>query len=145
MAEVVELTIDSSIKVGKTGSGAAGYVLSTLTDKGAATAGDRIPCKEATRNRSLAIALRDGLRRIRKPCTLVIRSKDGYIRTSCEQLRKWREQGWKTAKGEPVKNAGEWQEIETLLARHRWKVEERGSYTAWLETELKTKGENEHV
>lgn len=99
--------------------------------------------KEVTENRAELLLMAAALRRVKSPCEIV-------IYTSCKNvayaithgwLKKWKENGYRTAKDQKIKNKEEWQEIEQLLRGNAVTVilQESHTYTSWIETEVKRK------
>lgn len=78
-----------------------------------------VSVSECTQNHAELLALRDALGRMKKPCTLSIYTDCAYLESGIEQWSDgWIKNGWKNAKGKPVANATEWQEILYLLGKH---------------------------
>lgn len=66
---------------------------------------------EATYHGAMLEAAAAGLRRIRKRCSVTIHTEDDYIVNMLQNLPGWIESGFINAKGEPIKNALEWEAI----------------------------------
>lgn len=88
--------------------------------------------------------LLEALRRITKDCEIELFTESVFLETGItEWIPKWKENGWKTAKGKEIANIEEWQEISTYSERFPIKVSAgvQHSYRSWIreETERKTK------
>lgn len=95
---------------------------------------------ETTENALALTALAEAVQRITEPCSL-------RVFTRCEHIlnvmgnhwaRQWRKNGWRNAKGSPVKHAELWEKALCGLDRHCCLfTDEEHSYTRWMQEELK--------
>lgn len=78
--------------------------------------------RRASANSNLLQAVIDALKALKRPCMLDIctGSEGGYLSGAIRNgwLTEWQRNGWKTAKGEPVKNREQWEELAALMANH---------------------------
>lgn len=114
------------------------------TAKGPATLRGFEEYENETRNRVELRTLIAACSRLReKGLHLTIYTDSVYVSAAIEQgwVQQWKDQGWKIACGEPVKNAAEWEELESLLAGQEISVKKRQShpYRDWLEWEISKK------
>lgn len=73
-----------------------------------------------TNNRMELTAAIQALRALREPCRVALTTDSEYVRKGItEWLPNWKKRGWKTASGQPVKNADLWQQLEAACAPHR--------------------------
>lgn len=134
----VHIYLYSTIKGCRTCNGAYTYVLETATSKGNATISKTETVEQVTAHKSELLALIAALRRIRQTSYLVIYTDSNYVASNVrDSLARWKKNGWKTARGEPVKNQEEWQEIARLLQPHSFEVtiSSGHSYYQWMKTE----------
>lgn len=120
---------------------AVGYVIEMKTAKGDATAGDLLTVKDMTKYQAELHVLKKALARINTKCELHLYTECEYIAAGFEKwLTEWKENGWKTKRGEAVKNNKEWQELDELVQRHGhvlvFHVKENHSYKKWLKENL---------
>ncbi|MFJ1299641.1 ribonuclease HI [Pseudomonadota bacterium AL_CKDN230030165-1A_HGKHYDSX7] len=78
-----------------------------------------------TNNRMELLAVIEGLRALKRACTVVIHTDSQYVmKGMTEWLPNWKRRGWITADKKPVKNAELWQQLDEQVARHhvswRW-------------------------
>lgn len=78
--------------------------------------------RKSTANSNLLQAAIDALKALNRPCMLDISTcQDGsYLSGAVRNgwLTEWQRNGWKTAKGETIKNREQWKELSALMARH---------------------------
>ena len=110
------------------------------TAKGSATIETFDQMKDVTANQLALTGLIKALERLNKPCELEIFTDSKYLESALTQgwLKKWQEAGWKTAKGEEVKNADLWRALIEAIAPHsvdiRYQV--KTEYSEWQRREL---------
>ncbi|MFD1244391.1 ribonuclease HI [Paralysiella testudinis] len=76
-----------------------------------------------TNNRMELMAVIEGLRALKRPCTVDIYTDSKYVMQGMsEWISGWKARGWKTASKQPVKNVDLWQALDAETARHhvRW-------------------------
>ncbi len=78
---------------------------------------------ETTNNRMELTAVIEALKALKKECDVTIHTDSRYVMDGVLQwLPNWKQNGWRTAnKKTAVKNTDLWQELDTLLCRHRIK------------------------
>lgn len=78
--------------------------------------------RRASANSNLLQAAVDALKALNRPCMLDIRTgpEGSYLSGAVRNgwLAQWQRNGWKTAKGETVKNREQWEELSALMASH---------------------------
>ena len=75
---------------------------------------------ETTNNRMELTAAIRALEALTRPCRVCLTTDSRYVHDGItEWLPNWKRQGWKTAARKPVKNADLWQQLDTVVARHR--------------------------
>lgn len=74
-----------------------------------------------TNNRMEITAVIEGLRELKRPCTVKLYSDSAYVINAFNQkwLDNWQKNGWKNAAGSPVSNKELWQELVTLAKPHQ--------------------------
>lgn len=74
---------------------------------------------ETTNNRMELTAVIEGLRSLKRPCTVEIYTDSQYVMQGMrEWIHGWKARGWKTAAKQPVKNVDLWQALDSETARH---------------------------
>ena len=131
----VHIYLYSTIKGCQVRSGAYTYFLETETSKGTAYITKTKKVEDVTAHKSVLLALAAALKRIRKESYLVIYTDSSYLASNIrDSLARWKKNGWKTARGEPVKNLEEWQEIAQLIEHHSFEfvVAPWNCYYRWM-------------
>lgn len=60
-----------------------------------------------------------GLRALKRPCRIRIHTRSKYVLDGATRwLAQWEENGWKTRKGQPVKNRPIWEELANVMGDH---------------------------
>lgn len=78
---------------------------------------------QTTNNRMELMAAIQGLRALRRSCTVDLYTDSQYVRKGItEWLSGWKRNGWKTAARKPVKNDDLWKALDEEAGRHtiRW-------------------------
>ena len=74
---------------------------------------------DTTNNRMELTAVIEGLRALKRPCTVDIYTDSKYVMQGMsEWLPAWKARGWKTAGKQAVKNVDLWQALEAEVAKH---------------------------
>jgi ribonuclease HI len=61
-----------------------------------------------------------GLEVLKEPCEVEIVTDSQYLRNGITQwIHEWKQNGWRTANRQPVKNQDLWQRLDGLIARHK--------------------------
>ena len=134
----VHIYLYSTIKGCRKCNGAYTYLLEADTSKGTITRFKTERVENVTAHKSVLLALIAALKRIRQVSYLVIYTDSNYVATNTkDSLARWKKNGWKTARGERVKNQEEWQEIEQLLEQHSFEfvVAPWNCYYPWMKEE----------
>lgn len=88
----------------------------------------------------LMVAIK-AMERLQVSCDVTIYTESLYLTGAIEQgwTERWRENGWKTARGKPVAAMCLWEELIILLKKHQVAFETgtEHQYKQWLGTELK--------
>ena len=75
---------------------------------------------QTTNNRMELTAVIEGLKSLKRRCTVEICTDSQYVKNGMESwIHNWKKNGWKTAGRQPVKNADLWQQLDEQVARHR--------------------------
>ena len=122
------------------------YVIETDTVKGPATLSKTEYEEDITENQAELRVLLAALHRLRRPCMVNIYTDSWYVAAGYEKKwgERWKENGWKNAKGEPAANREEWQEMAELLGTHVFQffVGVKHSYYAWMQAETQKRRES---
>lgn len=74
---------------------------------------------ETTNNRMELMAAIVSLETLTRPCHIDIYTDSSYVKDGITQwIKRWRQNGWRTAAKKPVKNAELWQQLDAALERH---------------------------
>lgn len=79
--------------------------------------------RETTNNQMELQALIEGLKALRRRCSVEVVTDSTYVAKGChEWMPGWKRNGWRRREGKswkPVKNVEHWQLLDELLARHQ--------------------------
>lgn len=115
MRKEVRLYIETSIRGPRRRTGAYAYVLEYRSAAGPVTLTEVKALPETTEHQSLCVGILAAVKRLRS-CDLTICTSSGYIKSVFDDwLDNWIANGFKTSKGEPIKDAEKWQEIAERL------------------------------
>lgn len=135
----------SGIKGMKKKDGTVWYILEADTAKGVATVGDKVKLTESTGNQAELQALLLAARRLRSTSELHIYTESSYVAAGWKSnwIKGWKENHWKTKKGEPVAHEEIWRELDCILSIQNveFHVKEPHSYREWFETEARRNGQ----
>lgn len=74
---------------------------------------------DTTNNRMELMAAIVSLETLTRPCHVDLYTDSSYVKDGITQwIKRWRQNGWRTAAKKPVKNAELWQQLEAALERH---------------------------
>lgn len=138
--QTVDIYIDTSVKGPKRRDGSYIHVVAMQTSKGPADVWWWEPLKQTTENQATLLALEAALKRLTKPCNLIIHLECTYVASALKNgwYIKWRHQGWMTEKNKLVCDSEIWQSIEYLLNTHEFQVrlKEPHTYREWMQRKL---------
>ena len=71
-------------------------------------------------NRMELLACIEGLRSLKRPCTVELTSDSSYVVNAIEKgwAKRWRSRGWKLSPSKPAKNSDLWKQLLDLCAEH---------------------------
>lgn len=105
--------------------------------------------EKTTEGGIVLLALTSALNKLTKPCKVIIHMKEcPYVTEGiCRgRMYEWFANGWKTIRGEPIKNRSEWEKIIRFTEKHRISfkiVKTTHEYSNELQEDIKeTKGQN---
>ena len=75
---------------------------------------------QTTNNRMELMAVIEGLKQLKKTCSVELFSDSAYVVNAFELgwLKQWKSNGWKTSSKGEVKNIDLWQELDELIQKH---------------------------
>lgn len=115
MSGKVTLYTDGACK-GNPGPGGWGVVLRYGDSMKTLCGGER----NTTNNRMELMAAIEGLRALKRSCTVDLYTDSQYVRKGItEWLSGWKKNGWKTAARKPVKNDDLWKALDEEVGRHQ--------------------------
>lgn len=94
---------------------------------------------EGTYNQVILLAITEGLKHLKDGCEVDVYQNNDFLTCMIEKsMHAWKENGFTTKKGDPIKNQEEWIELSREMDRHMVKVETVGShtYSNWLLTQM---------
>ncbi len=113
---IVELYTDGACS-GNPGPGGWGVLLKSGPDAALELSGSEMM---TTNNRMELMAAIKGLEALKRPVTVELYTDSLYVRDGMTQwLEKWKQNGWKTAGKQEVKNIDLWQRLDELCAKHQ--------------------------
>ena len=118
--QIIEIFTDGACK-GNPGPGGWGVLLRFNGVEKSLHGGE----KNTTNNRMELTAAIEGLRALKRPCSVVLTTDSNYVRNGIEKwIAGWKKKNWRTASKQPVKNQDLWQTLDQLTAQHdvqwRW-------------------------
>jgi len=77
--------------------------------------------RKTTNNRMELMACIEGLKALKKPCSLIIYSDSKYVVNAIEKgwVKRWRSNGWMRTKTESAENVDLWEELLELCDKHK--------------------------
>ncbi|MFN7918621.1 MAG: ribonuclease HI [Bryobacteraceae bacterium] len=73
-----------------------------------------------TNNRMELTAAIEGLKALREPCDVEVKTDSEYVKNGITQwIAGWKRRNWRTASKEPVKNEELWRELDHQVSRHK--------------------------
>lgn len=73
-----------------------------------------------TNNRMELTAVVSGLAALKRPCNVIICTDSQYVKNGMEKwIHGWKNNGWKTASKQAVKNEDLWRQLDQLAAQHQ--------------------------
>lgn len=136
MIQEVNIYLLTTIRGPREQEGHGIYLLECITERGPVTVSGIVPVT-APENQAEVITMLAALKRLRQQCNLTLFTDNNYLARAIEHyLPKWKENGFVTSKGEPVKE--EWKEIAEILNGKpiQCEVKTQHSYKNWLRREL---------
>ena len=74
---------------------------------------------QTTNNRMELMAVIQGLRTLKRRCSVEITTDSQYVKNGITQwIHNWKRNGWKTAAKKPVKNEDLWRQLDDAVAAH---------------------------
>jgi len=129
--DLVEIFTDGACS-GNPGPGGWGAILRFKGREKEMCGGER----ETTNNRMELKAAIEALNTLKKPCRVRLVTDSNYVKEGITSwIKKWKQNGWKTANKKPVKNADLWQALEKALKRHHVEWEWVKGHAGHLENE----------
>jgi ribonuclease HI len=80
--------------------------------------------RETTNNRMELMAVIQALAALKRPCAVALYLDSQYVRQGITQwIHGWKQKGWRTAGGQPVKNIELWQRLDALAHQTGHRIE----------------------
>ena len=112
--KIVEMNTDGSC-LGNPGPGGYGVLLRYNGHEKELSDG----FKRTTNNRMELMAAIAGLEALKESCMVAITTDSQYVRDGITKwIKGWKKRGWKTVKGDMVKNADLWMRLDKAVGRH---------------------------
>lgn len=78
--------------------------------------------RSTTNNQMELTAAISGLEALTQSCTVTLYTDSQYVKNGItDWINGWRKNGWKTSKGQPVKNQDLWQRLDSAIQKHEVK------------------------
>ena len=136
----INLYLETSIKGIRSTVGWYGYLLEWMDSKGKPhTISDFGYESGVTPNQLVMKTFCMALDRLKKDSEITVFTDSLYLRSSyTKYLQAWRENGWKSAKGETVKNLTLWQQVDKKTRRHvvTFSTDYQNPYKSWMVSEI---------
>ena len=115
MSELIKIYTDGACK-GNPGPGGYGVVLISGDRRKELSGGFR----KTTNNRMELLACIEGLRSLKRRCTVELTSDSSYVVNAVEKgwAKRWCSKGWNLSPGKPAKNSDLWKQLLELCAEH---------------------------
>lgn len=139
----VNIYIETDVRGARAKLGHGMYLLECEIEGKPYTKNGLMTCADVTSNLLELRTLIEALKRMQKSATIRIFTRNEHLFTTLDNCWniQWEKNNWCNARGRPVKNAEEWQQITELLREHTYTItKESHSYRTWMMMELK-KGE----
>lgn len=137
---MVNMYLETAARGIRRGTGWYGYVLECFDSRGEVhTVQEFKRMDDVTPNQLILIAFCAALNRMTRQSEIVVYTDKLYLRGNyTAHLPAWKQNGWKTAKGEQVANAELWKQAAELARWHRisFAKDYRHSYKNWMTAEL---------
>lgn len=96
---------------------------------------------EGTYHQTVLLTLAEALERMTVPSEICVHTRDVYVSSRIPKLEELAGSGWKDTKGEPIRNAEEWQRVYAAVhalpdAHQLSEKTEKHSYSGWLQEEM---------
>ena len=112
--KIVEINTDGSC-LGNPGPGGYGVLLRYNGHEKELSDG----FKRTTNNRMELMAAIAGLEALKESCIVALTTDSQYVRDGITKwIKGWKKRGWKTVKGDMVKNADLWMRLDKAVGRH---------------------------
>lgn len=95
--------------------------------------------KNCTQNQAILYGIKNALPYCQNFNVIHLQTSNGYTKLGFDNLRKWQKNGFKTSKGEEIKNAQLWKDIAAELEGKEMIIHlnEKNGYRKWLLSECK--------
>jgi ribonuclease HI len=116
MTDSIQIYTDGACK-GNPGPGGYGVILISDGSKKELSGGFRL----TTNNRMELLACIEGLRSLKRPCSVVLTSDSKYVVNAMVKgwAKKWRSRGWMLSPSKPAKNPDLWVQLLDLCDEHQ--------------------------
>lgn len=136
----VNIYLETSIRGCNKTIGWYGYIVEYIDHKGQKHIRDTYKYEMGvTPNMLILKAFCAALDRLTRGCEIMVYTDNIYLRESCEKrLMRWRENGWKTAHNETIRNKELWQQVSEKTVGHiiRFGTEYHHEYKNQMTAEL---------
>lgn len=138
---MVNVYIEISARGPKRNDTAYGYILETMTQKGAATLTKIGMLLNVTEHQAFLQATIEAVERVKPGTEIVVFMDSEYVAAALNNgwVHEWQKNEWKNSKGKPVANKEEWQNLLNLLGEREFsiQVQKEHEYKNWLENEVR--------
>lgn len=125
------------------------YIIAMETGKGTADVGNMESVQDTTENHLTLLALEAAIKRITKPCHIILHLECPYVAAVLKNgwYKQWQSNGWKTNKKKEICDVENWRRILEFLNAHDFSVrlKEPHTYREWMRRTLSEKEEKSNV
>lgn len=114
------------------------YLLETMKKDGTLATRESMEEIDGTLHQTSLRAVNAALGRMTRPCRITVHLQDPYIGNMTRNIQKWKENGYRTSKGMPIKDAEEWETFSIYCAQHDITfIAGEHSYSRWMQGEMR--------
>jgi len=140
MIDECNIYIETSLVWPKEGDGIVGIVFTDFEDENTKQLFGVV--KDTTAHEAVLIGIKTALKYTGRYKVIHLHLSSAYAASSLKYIPSWKESGWITSRGKPVKYADIWQEIDKYLQEKELKIHwnEVNGYRRWLKNECDNRG-----
>lgn len=136
---IAHIIVETSIKWPKKGDGIVGIVFADEKEHGKPLFG---VVKDSSEHAAVLCGINNALGYLQQFDEIHIHISCSHIATNFNYLPSWKSNGWLNSRGEELKHAELWREIDEKLMGKRFEIHKTdfGGYRKWLSSECEKRG-----